>query len=173
MIVKAISHKSPKKVAMQKLIRYVFAPEKLVDKKLNRNQLIVKRNIRGYDPEKWADLFQKNDANRTFEHKKRTVLRHEIVSFSPEDNSKITREILQDIAKWYLKNRSNSIGVCGVHWEKSIHLHFVISGVGVEGKSTRISRQDFKGFKIRLQDYQQEKYPELSKSIVNHSKKKK
>ncbi|WP_439131466.1 relaxase/mobilization nuclease domain-containing protein [Polaribacter sp.] len=158
---------------MQKLIRYVFAPKKLIDHKLNRNQLIIKRNIRGYDPEKWADLFQQNDKSRIFEHKNRTVLRHEIVSFSPEDNSKITRETLQDIAKWYLKHRSDSMGVCGVHWEESIHLHFIISGVGMDGKSTRISRQDFKDFKIKLQDYQQERYPELSKSIVNHSKKKK
>ncbi|PQJ76488.1 relaxase/mobilization nuclease domain-containing protein [Polaribacter glomeratus] len=139
----------------------------------NRETLIVKRNIRGYNAERWVDLFQKNDANRLFEHKNRTVLRHEIVAFSKEDNLQLTKGKLQDIAKWYLRNRSDSLGVCGVHWEESIHLHFVISGVGLDGKSTRISRKDFKDFKIRLQNYQQSKYPELSNSVVNHLKKKK
>jgi len=173
MIVKAISHKSPSKRAMQKLINYVFEAEKLKDTKMYRKALIVKKNISGYNPERWLDTFYTNDQNRTFKHRKRTVLRHEIVSFSKEDNPKITREALQNMGKWYLKNRSNSIGVCGVHWEESIHMHFILSGVGLDGKSTRISRKAFKDFKISLQDYQQENYPELSNSIVNHSKKKK
>jgi len=173
MIVKAISHQSPSKGAMQKLINYVFEPAKLKDDRCNRKALIIKQNISGYDQERWLDTFHTNDQNRTFEHQKRTVLRHEIVSFSKEDNPKITREALQNMGKWYLKNRSNSIGVCGVHWEDSIHMHFILSGVGLDGKSTRISRKAFKDFKIRLQDYQQENYPELTNSIVNHSKKKK
>jgi len=173
MIVKAISHKSSDKTAMKKLVNYVFDPEKLKDDKLHREKVIVKKNIRGYNSENWIASFYTNDRNRTFEHQNRTVLRHEIVSFSKEDNSKITKEMLQAIGKWYLKHRSDSLGVCGVHWEDSVHLHFIISGVSLEGKSTRISREAFKNFKIALQDYQKENYPELSNSIVNHSKKKK
>jgi hypothetical protein len=172
MIVKAISHKNSKKSSMKKLIDYVFAPEKLIDKTLGREAVIIKRHVRGYDTDKWINAFKRNDDDKLFNHTKRTVLRHEIVSFSKEDNHKITREMLQDFGKWYLKKRSESLGVCGVHYEESIHLHFVISGVGIDGRSTRISREDFKAFKIRLQEFQKEKYPELSHSIVNHSKKK-
>ena len=106
MIVKAISHKSDKRSAMKKLIDYCLAPEKITDKEHGREAVIVKRHIRGYDTKKWAYAFKCNDENRTFTHKKRTVLRHEIVSFSPEDNHKITAEMLQDIGSWYLRNRS-------------------------------------------------------------------
>ena len=172
MIVKAISHKSNKRSAMKKLIDYVFAPEKIVDKEHSREAVIVKRHVRGYDSQKWVDAFKRNDENKMFTHKKQTVLRHEIISFSPQDNHKITAEMLQDIGTWYLKNRSQSLGVCAVHWEESIHLHFVIAGVGLDGKSTRISREEFKAFKIRLQEYQKQRFPELSHSIVKHSKKK-
>lgn len=172
MIVKAISHKSNKKTSIKKLIDYVFAGQKLADIKLKREPVIVKRHIRGYETDKWVDAFKSNDDNKTFTHKNRVVLRHEVVAFSKEDNHKITSEMLQDIAKWYLKNRSQSLGVCGVHWEDSVHLHFIISAVGIDGRPTRITRQEFKNFKVRLQQYQQQKYPQLTHSIVNHSKKK-
>ena len=64
------------------------------------------------------------------------------------------------------------MGICGVHYEQSIHLHFILSAVGVDTKSTRVSREDFKNFKIKLQEFQKEKYPLLEHSIVEHSKKK-
>lgn len=173
MIVKAISHKSPTKSAIGKLINYIFDPEKLKDNTLNREPLISKRNILGYNQNKWIDSFKTNDDKRSFEHSKRTVIRHEIVSFSDKDNHLLTREALKAISKWYLKHRSpNSLGVCAVHYEKSIHIHFAISGVGLDGKSTRISRKAFTDFKIKLQEFQKEHYPFLSNSIVQHSKKK-
>jgi MobA/VirD2-like, nuclease domain len=173
MIVKAIAHKNSSKTAMQKLIRYVFAHEKLIDASLDRKPLIVKQFISGYDLEKWADSFKTNDDNRHFTHKHRTVLRHEIISFAPESAEFLTRDKLKTFAKYYLKNRSpQSMGICGVHYEKSIHIHFIISGVSIDGKSTRISRKEFKAFKIKLQEFQKQKFPELSHSIVEHSKKK-
>ncbi|MFD2565897.1 relaxase/mobilization nuclease domain-containing protein [Pseudotenacibaculum haliotis] len=157
---------------MKKLLDYCFAPEKTMDKQCGREAVLVKRHIRGYDTKRWVDAFKRNDENRSFTHKNRVVLRHEIVAFSPEDNHKITVDMLEEIGAWYLRNRSESIGVCAVHWEESIHLHFVIAGVGLDGKSTRISRGNFKAFKIRLQEYQKQRFPELSHSIVEHSKKK-
>jgi len=173
MIVKTISHTSSKRSSIQKLIRYVFDPQKMDHDPLERKQLIIKKYLRGYDIEKWSDMFNENDNKRSFNHSKRTVLRHEIISFSPQDNRLLTRDILKDFGKYYLKHRSpKSMGVCGVHYDEAIHIHFIISGVGVDGKSTRISQKEFKEFKIKLQEFQQEKYPQLSHSIVEHSKKK-
>lgn len=173
MIVKTISHASAKRSNIQKLIRYVFDPQKMDHDPLGRKQLIVKKYLRGYDIEQWTDMFIENDNKRSFNHSKRTVLRHEIISFSPRDNELLTRDMLKDIAKYYLKHRSvKSLGVCGVHYDEAIHIHFIISGVGIDTKSTRISRNEFKSFKIKLQEFQQEKYPQLSHSIVDHSKKK-
>ena len=155
MIVKAISHRSASKSSMKKLIKYVFNFEKMHDSKRGREALIVKQLLRGYDPQKWTDALYKNDQHANFIHARRTVLRHEIISFSPESNIHITRSKLKTIAKWYLNNRSlKSLCVGAVHWDESPHIHFVISGVGIDGKSTRISRSEFKQFKIDLQAFQ-------------------
>ena len=173
MIVKAISHKNPTKSAIGKLINYIFDAEKMKDSMQDREPLISKRNIVGYNKDKWIDSFKANDDNRLFEHSKRTVIRHEIVSFSDKDNHLLTTDVLKAFSKWYLKHRSpNSLGVCAVHYEKSIHIHFAISAVGLDGRSTRISRKDFCDFKIKLQEFQKEYYTFLSNSIVEHSKKK-
>ena len=175
MIVKAISHKSTKRSSMKKLIQYVFNPEKMKDIEQGREALIVKHLVRGYgDNDKWADAFYQNDQQATFMHAKRTVLRHEIISFSPDSKQHITREKLKVIAKWYLKNRSSkSLCIGAVHWDASPHIHFITSGVGIDTKSTRISRTEFKQFKIDLQEFQQSKFPELSASVVDHNRKKK
>ncbi len=173
MIIKTISHKSNRKSSIQKLIRYVFNPEKLQDNLHNRKPLIMKQFIRGFDMEKWADIYKNNDENRVFEHAKRTVIRHEIMSFSDKSNAYLTRDKLKTLTKFYIKNRApKSIITAGVHYDSTIHIHFIISGVNVEGKSTRVSREDFKAFKIRLQEFQQQEFPELADSIVNHRKKK-
>jgi hypothetical protein len=174
MIVKAISHTSSKKSSMQKLINYVFNPDKIKDVYQGRKELIIKNLVRGYDKDSWGSAFYQNDQNKTFTHSRRTVLRHEIVSFAPESNQYLSRATLQKIAKYYLANRSpKSLCVGAVHYDESPHIHFIISGVGIDGKSTRISRTEFKQFKIKLQEFQQSKFPELSASIVEHDRKKK
>ncbi|WP_298508140.1 hypothetical protein [uncultured Kordia sp.] len=173
MIVKTISHTSTKRANIEKLIRYVFDKQKMEHDHLGRKSLTVKKYIRGYNIDNWADQFIENGNKRNFNHSKRTVLRHEIISFAPQDNKLLTRDILKDFGKYYLQHRSpKSMGVCGVHYDEVIHIHFIISGVGIDGKSTRISQQQFKEFKIKLQEFQQQKYPQLSHSIVDHAKKK-
>lgn len=171
MIVKSVSHKSSKKASIKKLIRYVFERDKLTDRYRDRKPLVQKKFLQGFDKDKWAAQFKENDDRRTFNHKRRTVLRHEIIAFAPEDNRHITREKLKGFIDFYFKHRSlRSKTVAGVHYGRSVHIHFVHSGVGIDGKSTRIDRDDFKKFKIRLQEFQRKRYPELSGSIVDHSK---
>lgn len=171
MIVKSVSHKSAKKSSIKKLIGYVFNPEKMKD--LDGKELIVKKLINGYDKSKWADAFKKNDDGRIFQHSKRTVLRHEFISFSPQSSPHLTREKLKTLAKYYLNHRSSkAMGVATVHYDKNPHIHFIIAGVAIDGSSTRVSRESFKAFKIKLQEFQQQKYPELSHSVVDHAKKK-
>jgi len=65
------------------------------------------------------------------------------------------------------------IGDCYPHFNKThYHIHFCISGVEIEtGKSLRISKEEFKLVKEKLQEYQLEKYPELSNSVVEHGRK--
>lgn len=158
---------------MAKLLRYVFDKDKMEDKQRDLEPVVVKQFLQGYQIDKWATQFKTNDEKRSFNHTRRTVLRHEIMAFSPDSSRYLTSKKLKSFAKFYLKNRCpRSKGVCAVHYEDSIHIHFVISAVGIDGKATRISKEEFKLFKQKLQKFQQEKYPELSDSIVNHAKKK-
>lgn len=173
MIVKSISHTSSKPSAIKKLIRYVFEKKKLEDRFHNRKSVVRKQFLQTYDKDEWVNQLKTNDDQRTFNHKRRTVLRHEIIAFGKQDNKHLTREKLQAFIKFYFKHRSpRSMAMAGVHYEESVHIHFIHSAVGVDKKSTRVSRDEFKQFKIKLQEFQREKYPELSHSIVDHRKKK-
>lgn len=173
MIVKSVSHSSSRPSAIKKLIRYVFEKNKLKDTFYNREPVVMKKFLQTYDKDKWAAQLKSNDDRRTFDHKRRTVLRHEVIAFAPEDNKQLTREKLQDFIKFYFKHRSpRSMILAGVHYEKSVHIHFVHTAVGIDAKSTRVSRDDFKNFKIAFQEFQKQKYPELSHSLVEHSRSK-
>ena len=174
MIVKALSHKSTSISSIRRLIQYVSDPQKMQDRYFGRKPLTVKKYFRSYDTEKWVQAFKENDDNRTFNHAKRIVLRHEIISFAPQSNPLISRDILQALAKYYLAHRMTkpTMGFAVVHYDQAPHIHFIIAGVALDGTATRISRQEFKGFKIQLQNFQKERFPELSHSIVNHNKSK-
>jgi len=172
MIVKAVSHKSTSISAIRKLIHYVCDSQKMRDTYYGRKPLTIKQYISSYNQERWVQAFKSNDNKRNFNHKKRVVLRHEIISFSPQSNPLISRATLQAFAKYYLKNRmlKPTMGIGIVHYDQAPHIHFVIAGVALDGSATRISRKEFKDFKIQLQHFQQERFPELSHSIVDHDK---
>lgn len=174
MIVKALSHKRSTLSAIRGLILYVRDPKKMGDNRFGRKPLTVKQYLPSYDSEKWAHALQANDDNRAFEHAHRTVLRHEIISFSPKSDPLLSREKLRTFAKYYLKNRMEkpTMGIGVVHYDEAPHIHFVIAGVALDGSSTRVSRKDFKDFKVELQQFQQDTFPELSHSVVEHSRSK-
>lgn len=171
MIVKALSHKRNTLSAIRGLILYVRDPKKMEDRCFGRKPLIIKQYLPSYDTEKWALALKANDDDRTFEHARRTVLRHEIISFSPKSDPLLSRESLRTFAKYYLKNRVKkpTMGIAVAHYDESPHIHFVIAGVALDGSATRVSRKDFKGFKVELQQFQQENFPELSHSVVRHT----
>jgi len=172
MIVKALSHKSNNVSAIRRLISYVCDPQKMQDKYYGRKLLTVKQYIPSYNQEKWVQAFKSNDDRRTFNHKKRVVLRHEIISFAPQSNPLISRDTLHAFAKYYLKNRMQkpTMGIGVVHYDQAPHIHFVMAGVALDGSATRVSREQFKAFKVQLQEFQEQQFPELSHSIVDHNK---
>lgn len=171
MVLKSISHKSSSASSIRKLVQYVFEKEKLQDRFFNRKPIISKQFLRSYDKAKWVSQIKENDNARVYNHKNRTVLRHEIIAFGKQDNRYLAREVLKDFIQFYFKHRSpQSMQLAGVHYEESVHIHFIIAAVDVNGNSTRISRDGFKDFKIQLQRYQIQKYPELSHSVVDFNK---
>jgi hypothetical protein len=175
MIIKSISHKESKKTGkwkkINKLLRYINDEQKMVDE--NNQSCIVKRYLSGYgDIDQWTNQFVENDERRTFENTNRVIIRHEIVSFSPEASRYITREILMDLAKEYLKQRTDSPALAIAHFEngKPLHFHCAIAAVGIDTKSTRITTKEFREFKLEMEKYVMERYPDIHRtSYIEHN----
>lgn len=169
MIIKTISHRSTYQFRMQALVDYVFDKDKMTD--LNRESVVVKQFLRGYDPNTYGRQFKQNDEKRTFENKRRSVLRHEIVSFHEDDDLHLTRDNLKRIAKKYIDKRApDSLCLAVAHYNENPHIHFIISSVTRVGASTRLSRGAFQEFKKEMEKWQEKEFPQLTASVVDHSK---
>ena len=115
-----------------------------------------------------------NEKFRKRKRKDSVIITHEIISFHKDDSKNITIEKLHDIAEEYIKKRNpKGIYVAVPHFDKEhFHIHICASGVDYHnGKSLRMSKQGFQKLKKDIQNYQLNKYPELSKSLVQHGKK--
>jgi len=169
LIVKSISHKTAKKSAIARLVHYIYDDVKMLDTLQERKPLIVKQFLPTYNKEVWTDTLYDNFRKKTYNHKKCTVVRHEIMSFK---DTHISRETLQILSRYYLKNRFEKPvrGFGVVHYSESPHVHFLFLGAAIDYSSTRIDRKSFREFKIKLQHYQMKHFPEL-KSIVDHRSK--
>lgn len=132
-------------------------------------------NLRGNNIDTWVEQYQKNEQFRKVKRKDSVYVKHEILSFHKADSENISIDKLKDIARQYMKLRNHrGMYVAVPHMDKD-HLHIHICSSGIEyrtGKSTRMSRKDFADLKKNVQNYQSEKFPELSHSIVAHGARK-
>lgn len=168
MIIKEIAHKMRwnRERKIQNLISYIFDESKV------QEGGIIKRNISGYEKEKWLEQFLANDKQKTFNNINRSVIRHTVLSFSPDASPFITQTILTDIGKQYAHKRSNSLMVGAIHQEqgKPIHLHLMISSVDIYGGSSRLSRAEFRNLKVEMERYIEACYPDIHRtSYVEHN----
>ncbi len=174
MIICSRSHHSPKRKAIKDAVDYVFKSVRAIDEQAK--PIVFKRNLKSMDTESWIDQLVENDARKQYSYgKRRVVLRHEWISFSPADSVHLTRDIIRDLGKAYLDMRSpNSLSAGGFHLEENeggnYHVHFIISACDKNGNSTSISKRAFEDFKHSFQQLQIERYPFLE-SVVDHKKK--
>jgi len=168
MIVKSMSRRS----GAGQLIKYLFNDtSRLVAE--DKNPVLIKKNVRSNSMEEWIKEFKENESLRINNRSDNVKLFHTVLSFSNKDKGVITEQMLNDIAKQYMKLRGgDSMYIGAVHYEKDhTHIHLVQSGTKYRtGESNRISREEFKHLKLALQSYQQEKYPELINSLPEHGK---
>jgi len=97
-------------------------------------------------------------------------------SWHKDDAKDISLGKLEDMAREYIQQRNpNGIYVAVPHFDKEhYHVHICTSGIEYRtGKAMRLAKKDLQELKQKVQQYQLEKYPELSKSIVNHGQQKK
>ncbi|MEP0264206.1 hypothetical protein [Dokdonia sp.] len=175
MIIKSLSH--TQKDSAKLLIRYVFDKRKpLLDR--DQKSLVFKAGVRTYDKDKWIKQYRDLESKRKSKYANRSVVSyHEVVSFSPASTKHLDRHKIKDLVNRYIKLRSqNQLCVGAVHFEKNrnYHAHLIFSGIStLDYKSARISKSKLATIKREVQRYQEQKYPELSDSIVRHGLKKK
>ncbi len=130
----------------------------------------ITHNLKGDSITAWVKQFQANEQNRQRKRTDSVYLTHEIISFHNEDAKNITLAKMEAMAREYIKQRNpKGLYVAVPHFDKEhYHIHFCASGVDKTGMSLRLPKADLLKLKKEIQKYQIERFPELSKSIVNH-----
>lgn len=151
-----------------------FIAEKLMNKAQtpeSQKPFVIKSNIRARSIEGYCREFSQNEARRLYTRSDQVDSYHVILSWAPRDAKQLTDDILKDIANEYIRLRANNCLVLGTkHVSKDhIHLHLIVSGSQLNGKSSRQSKADFQATKQKLQEYQLERYPFLH-SLPRHGK---
>ena len=170
MIVKIKSHKRP---GFKQLLEYMINNiDRLFDAK--DKSFVITHNLKGSDINRWEKQFKENETHRLRKRKDSVYITHEIISWHKDDNKYLSLTKMEDMTREYLRKRNpKGMYVAVPHFDKDhIHIHVCASGIEYKtGKSMRLSKADLSKLKKGIQQYQIEKYPELSKSIVAHGKK--
>ena len=97
---------------------------------------------------------------------------HHILSFSEASSPHLTSSALRDLSSEYIRLKDIEVqGLAVAHRsEGHVHIHIMENGCGRDGYANRLSKQRFAEIKNELQAYQQQKYPELDASVVEHGK---
>jgi hypothetical protein len=169
MIIKSKSYKNTR--SFKTVMGYIFR-ENEKDNSFMLTKFVKTKNL---VIEKLHQQFLSNEQLRVNRRKNNVVLYMDILSFHPKDAQRLDNEKLYQIALKYLSLRApKSIAVATVHRQEKNHTHLHICFSGVEyktGKSIRISKDDFKQkVKLEMEKYQQEVFPELSLSKIQHEK---
>jgi len=179
-ILKSLSRKTNSGSQLVKYVfRYILNPEKHIDTIApqilhdSHSPLIIRHNIRSRTSIKgFIQEFEENESYRLVKRKDSVRLFHHIIGFSNLDRENVTDKVLKDIAKQFIKLRGNNLYLGTAHYNTdSIHLHLICSGTQLNGRSSRMSKQQMHHLKLSLDAYQKEKYPELIHSLPEHGKK--
>lgn len=180
MIVKSLSRKSNTGQLVNYVFKYVFKernikPTKSEQSNNDKSKFIIRHNIRSRSVKGFIKEFKENEKYRLVHRKDSVKLYHNIISFSNKDKEHINDKLLKDIAQKFIQERGlNNMYAGTKHEDKDhIHLHITISGTQLNGRSSRISKQQLHHIKIVLDKYQREKYPQLKHSLPEHGKSKK
>jgi len=168
MIIKIKAMKSPD---FERLIRYILPKRHHRGKQ--HSMFIFKHNLKGNRVEDWVRQFEENESFRIHKRTGNTVLSHEIISFNAEDSPHIDVEMMKDFTKKYIEYRGlRGMYIAVPHFDTdNFHIHLCCSGVEYRtGKAMRLSHKEFQDLKIRMQEYQMQKYPQLQHSIVRHGR---
>lgn len=156
----------------KRLLEYISRPDAVL--KQDDKVLYIKQHIAGSTIQDFLKAFEENEKLRLHPGVNRNKFYHDFLSFSPDSSEFLTPEVMADLARKYMELRAEyGIGVAVAHIEGKHHRHLHVVMGGCEyasGESIRVTRGGFAKIKQDLQKYQQEKYPELAASVVQHGK---
>lgn len=177
MIIKSLSRKSNTGQLVNYVFKYVFKEQEknITNPKLekpDKSKFIIRHNIRSRSINGFKKEYKENEKFRIINRADSIRIFHTIISFSNKDKEHITDKTLKDIAKKFIEERGlNNMYAGTKHEDKDhIHIHILISGTQLNGRSSRVSKQKFHSIKLALQKYQLEKYPQLKHSLPEHGK---
>jgi hypothetical protein len=173
MILKSLSRRSNSGQLINYVLRYITKEEKTNAPDNAQHSLItIRHNVRSRSIKGYIREFQENESYRIYKRRDSVRLFHTVLSFGAHDKEHIDHKILKDFARKFIELRGqNNLYIGAPHFDKDhTHLHLVVSGTQLNGRSSRLSKQEFKHLKLSLEAYQREHYPELIHSIVEHDK---
>lgn len=169
MIVKILSHKKPD---FKKLLDYMMNDkDRLFD--ANNESFVFTHNLNGNSINDWVQEFKENETYREHKRINSVYITHEILSWHKDDVKNISLDKMEDMVREYARLRNpNGMYIAVPHFEKDhYHLHVCASAIEYRtGKTMRMSQKSFGELKKNIQIFQRQRYPELSKSIVEHGK---
>ena len=171
MIVKIKSHKKP---TFRKLLDYMINDkDRLFDK--SGNSFCVTHNLKGSEIEIWEKQLKQNEMHRKHKRSNSVYFTHEILSWHREDAKNIFLGKLESMTRQYIQLRNpKGIYIATPHFDRDhVHVHILVSGIEYKsGKGMRLSKTALLKLKEDIQNYQLERFPELTKSVVAHERKK-
>jgi len=170
MIVKIKSFKKPD---FKRLLEYMLNDENRLFNNKDKSFLIT-HNLKGKKIDRLVPQFLENEKFRKRRRKDSVILTHEIISFHKDDSENINVEKLEEIAREYINQRNTKgLYVAVPHFDKEhYHIHICASGVEYRyGNSLRMTKAGFQKLKKDIQNFQIERFPEISKSLVAHDRK--
>jgi hypothetical protein len=140
----------------------------------NQKPLVITHNIGAKSVSGYIKAFEQNEAGRINKRSNSITVHHTIISFSNKDSHHVSEDMLKDIAKRYVELRGkDNLFVITPHYDRThVHLHCAVSGVKTNGLSSRISQKDYADIKVKMDEYQKERYPQMEHSLPDHGKKK-
>lgn len=168
MIVKNLTRKS----GSGQLINYIFRYIMKEEKQPTKSPYIFRHNVRSNDMKGFVREFKENAKHRVHSRKDQVAIHHTILSWSNKDREAITEEKMHRIARHYVSLRGlSNLYVGAIHTDKEhVHLHIAMSATSLNGRASRISKDEFADLKVALDTFQQEHFPELINSLPEHGK---
>ena len=167
MIIKVLSRKTSTGTLMNYLFKYITNEDKTTTK-----SFVVRHNVRANTIQGYTQEFEANEKIRIHKRKQQPAVYHTIISWHTNDAKFLDDKKLRILAKEFIKQRGEqNLYVITKHTDTDrIHLHCAISATQLNGKSSRISKQEFEQLKINMDRFQREHFSELSHSLPQHGK---